>query len=40
MLLSDSQMIIRPLYLDLLFKPVDYIFVTCLMKFLSWLIVV
>ena len=38
MLLSDSQMSMRPLCLDLLLKPIDYIIVTCLMKCLSWLV--
>jgi len=28
----------RPICSDLLFKPVDYIFVTCLMKCMSWLV--
>jgi len=38
MLLSDSQMSMRPLCLDLLFTPVDYIFLICLMKCLSWIV--
>ena len=38
MLLSDSQIIMRPLYSNLLFKPIDYIFATCLTKCLSWLV--
>ena len=28
----------RPICLDMLFTPVDYIFVICLRKFLSWLV--
>jgi len=36
MLLSDSQMSMRPLGSELLFKPVNCIFVTCLMRFMSW----
>ena len=38
MLLSDSQISIRPLCLILLFTPLDAMFVTCLTKFLSWLV--
>jgi len=38
MLLSDSQISMRPLCSDLLFTPVDYIFVIFLTKFLSWLV--
>ena len=38
MLLSDSQIIMRPLCSDMLFKPVDYIFVTSLTKCMSWLV--
>lgn len=38
MLLNDYQISMRPLCSDRLFKPVDYIFVTCLTKFLSWLV--
>lgn len=38
MLLSDSQMSMRPISSNLLFKPIDYIIVTCLMKCLSWLV--
>ena len=40
MFLSDSQLSMRPLCSDLLFTPVDYIFVICLTKCLSWLVVV
>lgn len=35
MLLSDSQISMRPICLDLLFKPVECIFVTYLKKCLS-----
>jgi len=38
MLHNDSQMSMRPICLDLLFTPVDYILVICLMKCLSWLV--
>jgi len=38
MLLSDSQINMRSLWLDMLFTPIDYIFVTCLTKLLSWLV--
>ena len=38
MLLSDSKISMRPLCSDLLLKPLDYIFVTCLRKCLSWLV--
>jgi len=38
MVLIDSQISMRPLSLNLLFTPVDYIFVICLMKFLPWLV--
>ena len=38
MLLNDSQIIMRPICSDLLFKPVNYIFVTCLTKCMSWLV--
>ena len=38
MLLSDSQMSMRPLCLYLLFSSVDYIFVICLTKCLSSLV--
>jgi len=38
MVLSDSQLSMIPLYSKLLFTPVDYIFVICLKKFLSWLV--
>ena len=38
MLLSNSQISMRPLCSDLLFTPVDYIFVTCLTKCLSWIV--
>jgi len=38
MLLSDYQLSMRPLSLDLLFTPVGYICVICLMKSLSWLV--
>ena len=38
MLLSDSQLSMIPLCSDMLFTPVDYIFVICLTKCLSWLV--
>ena len=38
MVLSNSQLSMRPLCSELLFTPVDYIFVICLMKCLSWLV--
>ena len=38
MILSDSHISMRPLCSYMLFKPVDYIFVTCLTKCLSWLV--
>jgi len=38
MLIIDSQVSMRPLCLDMLFTPVDYIFVICSMKYLSWLV--
>ena len=38
MLLSNSQLSMRPLCSDLLFTLVDYIFVICLTKCLSWLV--
>jgi len=38
MLLIDSHLSMRPLCLDLLFTPVDYIFVICLTKCMSWLV--
>lgn len=37
MVLSDSQIITRSLCLIMLVTPVDYMFVICLMKCLSWL---
>ena len=38
MSLSDYQRSMRPLCLDMLFTPVDYIFMIYLMKWLSWLV--
>ena len=38
MILYESQRSMRPLCLDLLLWLVDYIFVTCLIKSLSWLV--
>ena len=38
MVLSDSQLSMIPLCLELLFTLVDYIFVICLTKCLSWLV--
>ena len=38
MLHSDSQISMRPLCLNLLFTYVDYIFVICLTKHMSWLV--
>jgi len=38
MVLSDSQISMRSLRLNMLFTPVDYIFVICLTKCLSWLV--
>jgi len=38
MLLSDSEISMRPPCSDLLFKPVDCIFVACLVKCMSWLV--
>ncbi len=40
MLLSDSQISMTPLWSYLLFKLLDYIFVTCLTKCLSWIVAV
>lgn len=40
MLLSDSQIGMRPISSNLLFWPIDYIFVTCFMKFMSCMVVV
>ena len=37
MLFSDSQVSMRLLCLNMLFTPVDAMFVTCLKKFMSWL---
>lgn len=37
MLLSDSYISMRPLWLNILFTPVDYIFVICLTKCQCWL---
>lgn len=36
--LRDSHISMRPLYSNILFKLVDYIFVICFMKCLSWLV--
>ena len=38
MVLSDSHISMRSICLNLLFTPIDYIFVICLMKCLSWLV--
>ena len=38
MLPSDSQINMRTLCLNILFALVDYIFVICLIKCLSWLV--
>jgi len=38
MLLSDFWISMRPLLSYMLFKPIDYIFVTCFMKCLSCLV--
>jgi len=38
MVLSDSQLSMRPLCLELLIAPIDYTIAICLMKFLSWLV--
>ena len=38
MALRDSQISTRSLFLKLLFTPVDYMFVICLAKCLSWLL--
>jgi len=38
MLLSDSEISMIPLCLNLLLTPVDYIYVICLKKCLSWLV--
>lgn len=38
MLLSDSQISVRPLCSDLLFKAIECIFVTCLTKCVKWLV--
>jgi len=35
---NKSQISMRPLCSDMLFTPVDYIFVICLMKCFSWLV--
>ena len=38
MVLSDSQISLRSICLILLFTLIDYIFVICFMKCLSWLV--
>lgn len=38
MVLRDSQISTRPLCLKLLFTPVDYMYVICFTKCLSWLV--
>ena len=38
MVLNDSLLSMRPLCSKLLFTPVDYICIICLMKFLSWIV--
>jgi len=38
MLLTDSQISMRPIFSDLLFKPIECIFLTCLTQSLSWLV--
>ena len=38
MVLSDSEISTRSLCLNMLFTPIDYMFVICLAKCMSWLI--
>jgi len=38
MVLSDSNISMRYLWLNLFLTPVDYMFFICLTKFMSWLV--